>query len=77
MSIGKLITYSFAPNVGAFDRIFRIISGGALAALPWTVISVSQPIAIAIVIAGLAWLMTGIVSRCGLYYMFGFSTKKS
>lgn len=62
MSIGKLLTYSFASNVGAFDRLFRVVSGGVLAALPWTIISVSQPIAIAITIAGLAWFMTGVVS---------------
>ena len=77
MSIGKLLTYTFASNVGSIDRIFRILSGVALAASPWTLISVSQSAAIALTIAGLAWFMTGVVSRCGMYYMLGLSTKKS
>ncbi len=77
MSIGKLLTYTFDSNVGPFDRIFRVLSGGIIAALPWTALSVSQPVAIAMTVAGLAWFMTGVVSRCGMYYMLGLSTKKS
>jgi len=36
MKLSKLIKYKFDPNVGTADRIFRVVSGASLAALPWT-----------------------------------------
>ncbi len=77
MKISKLFTYSFDPNVGPIDRVFRIISGAALAVLPWIgVIDVPQVAAIVMTVFGAAWFMTGAVSRCGMYYMLGLSSKK-
>ncbi|WP_411891585.1 DUF2892 domain-containing protein [Yoonia sp. SDW83-1] len=78
MKISKLFTYSFDPNVGPIDRVFRIISGAALAVLPWIgVIAVPQVAAIVMTVFGTAWFMTGAVSRCGMYYMLGLSSKKA
>ncbi|GGX71214.1 hypothetical protein GCM10007385_45270 [Tateyamaria omphalii] len=77
MQLSRLFTYSFNPNVGLYDRVFRIISGLALTLLPF-VTSTAVPMWLATMMAifGLAWLMTGAVSRCGMYYMLGLSTRK-
>lgn len=73
MTLKRLFTYSFDPNVGALDRFARITSGLALIAVPsligapgWGVILLGA--------AGLAWAATGVLSRCGVYYLFGVST---
>lgn len=71
--LSPLFTYSFAPNVGRVDRAFRIASGAALAALGW--ILQLGPVACWLLTAsGLAWALTGVVSRCGVYYLLGYST---
>lgn len=75
MQISKLITYSFAKNVGAKDRVFRMVSGLALAIIPW-MIGFPLGIGIVLTIGGIAWFGTGVVSRCGAYYIFGHSTRK-
>ncbi|GFE65116.1 YgaP family membrane protein [Litoreibacter roseus] len=77
MQISRLFTYSFDPNVGPYDRIFRILSGLAL-----VFFALAGPVAMpgwlvaALIVFGLAWLMTGALSRCGMYYMLGLSTRK-
>ncbi len=75
MKIAKLLTYSFNQNVGPQDRIFRILSGLALAIAPW-LMELALGASIVATLAGLAWLMTGLVGRCGAYYLIGFSTYK-
>ncbi len=78
MQISKLFTYSFDPNVGPIDRVFRVVSGAALAIAPWVgVITVPSVIAIIMTVFGAAWFVTGAVSRCGMYYMLGLSSKKA
>lgn len=74
MQLSKLITYTFNPNVGTGDRIFRVISGIALAAAPWIFNLQPQASAIGLTVFGFAWFMTGVLSRCGLYYLLGKST---
>jgi len=78
MKFSRLLTYSFEPNVGSLDRVFRIISGALIAIAPWTTMVPLPSLASVIISAvGVAWLITGLVSRCGMYYTFGFSTLKS
>jgi len=76
MKLSELITYRFAPNVGNADRVFRVFSGLTLAVIPWTsIVSVPDWAAIAMTVAGVAWFITGVVSRCGIYYLLGLSTR--
>ena len=49
MQMSRLFTYSFDPNVGPYDRVFRIISGLALAIFPF-VTSMAVPMWLAIVL---------------------------
>ncbi len=35
MDLMKLVTLGFDKNVGSFDRVFRLLSGGALGAAGW------------------------------------------
>ena len=78
MQVSRLFNYSFDPNVGTFDRVFRIFSGLALAAFPFFT-SMAIPMWLTAVLAafGLAWFLTGAVSRCGMYYVLGLSTRKA
>ena len=78
MKLSKLLTYSFNQNVGQPDRVFRILSGLALAALPWVgVLSLPSWGSVVMTVFGIAWFMTGVVSRCGMYYLLGYSTRKA
>jgi Protein of unknown function (DUF2892) len=69
----KLVTLTFAPNVGPWDRLFRLLSGTALGLLGWT-LGLSQAAATALSVLGLMWFMTGVLSRCSIYYVLGYST---
>lgn len=73
MDLGKLVTLSFDPNVGPRDRVFRLISGGALAATGW-VLGLSLGPALGLTIGGVMWFATGVRSRCTIYYVLGHST---
>ena len=73
MQIARLVTYTFDANVGSKDRIFRIASGAALGVAPW-LFNLPFVVQVAATVAGAAWLMTGVVSRCGLYYLLGHTT---
>ncbi|MEM9073735.1 MAG: DUF2892 domain-containing protein [Myxococcota bacterium] len=73
MELKKLVTYSFAPNVGTADRIGRVVVGGVVASAGlWATLPFWAVIATAV--SGGAWALTGIVSRCGMYYLLGHST---
>lgn len=78
MKLSRLITYTFDQNVGSMDRLFRIITGLAIATFAVSgVVAVPTWLTIILTVVGLAWLMTGVVSRCGMYYMLGMSTRKT
>ncbi len=78
MQVSRLFTYCFDPNVGPFDRVFRIVSGLVLAAFPFFT-SMALPVWLNVVLTafGLAWFLTGAVSRCGMYYLLNLSTRKA
>ncbi|MEL6298444.1 MAG: DUF2892 domain-containing protein [Pseudomonadota bacterium] len=73
MRLLRLITYTFDKNVGTADRIFRLLSGLALVAVG-VLLSVPTPWNIALMIIGGAWAFTGLVSRCGIYYLLNHSS---
>ncbi len=73
MQITKLLTYSFARNVGVADRALRMALGAAIAALPW-LITLPLGIGYGVSTIGAMIFVTGIVSRCALYYLLGYST---
>ena len=70
MQLSQLITYRFAPNVGAFDRVFRLLSGATLAALPWIgVISIPTWLGVALLLVFAILLIlfgVGAIDRYGL-----------
>lgn len=73
MNVKELVTYSFARNVGPRDRALRIATGLALGGAAWF-IGAPPWAAVALTIVGVMWTLTGVVGRCALYYMLGYST---
>lgn len=71
--VRALLTLAFPRNVGPSDRVFRALSGSALAGLGW---ALGWPVAwaIALTVLGLMWLATAVLARCTIYYALGYST---
>lgn len=69
----KLLTLTFDENVGTPDRVFRLLSGAGLVGAGWY-LSVPLWGAIIMTVFGLMWLATGILSKCSIYYVLGYST---
>jgi hypothetical protein len=63
-------------NMGAFDRIFRVVIAAILAVLFFTKILTGIPGIILLVLAGI-FLLTSIVGFCPLYVPFGIKTCKA
>lgn len=62
-------------NEGTVDRVLRIIVGIALIAIGVWVVG-SQAWIWTLTIVGIVLLVTGIIGWCGIYTLFGVSTKK-
>ena len=73
MDTKKLLTLTFDKNVGTLDRIFRLLSGAALAAAGWY-FALPTAAAIPVSVFGTMWFLTGIFSKCSIYYALGYST---
>jgi Protein of unknown function (DUF2892) len=73
MELGKLMTLRFARNVGGPDRVARLVSGAGLAVAGWA-FDVPTGAAIAMTVGGVMWLATGVLSKCSIYYLLGYST---
>ena len=73
MNTKSLLTPSFDKNVGPRDRVFRLASGAAAASAGWLV---HAPLgtAIGLSVVGAVWMATGVLSRCSIYYLLGYST---
>lgn len=73
MELAKLLTLSFPNNVGPRDRIVRILTGiGAIAAaalLPWPLGA-----KVALGLGGVLWALTGVLRKCSVYYLLGYSS---
>lgn len=74
MGLRELATYSFACNVGPLDRAVRLIVGVMLVVVAAVVLD-GLGLRLAVGIGGAAVALTGAVSRCGIYYLFGTSTR--
>lgn len=62
-------------NVGKLDKKIRIVVGIVLMLLGlWLMIS---PLGIILLIGGLALILTGVFSFCGLYTILGINTCKA
>lgn len=64
-------------NVGTADRLFRLIVGAVLIALPFLVASIALPAipGIAAVTVGSILVVTAFVSFCPIYSVFGLRTR--
>lgn len=73
MEIKKLLTLTFDKNVGTPDRIFRLLSGAALAGTGWWF---GLPVwaSATLSVLGVMWTATGILSKCSIYYLLGYSS---
>jgi hypothetical protein len=71
MDLKKLVTLTFDRNV--VDRLWRLASGSALAGAGWYF---GLPLTAAIPMSafGLMWTATGVLSKCSIYYLIGYST---
>lgn len=74
ISLRKLATYSFSCNVGTLDRVVRVIAGVAMA-LVGVIVFDNLGVRVAACVTGMAIGLTGVVSRCGIYYLLGTSTR--
>lgn len=61
----------FKANVGALDRVIRILLGIALILVWWFAASVWGWVAL---VVGLVLVATGLISSCPLYSILGIST---
>lgn len=60
-------------NVGAFDRILRLLPALAVAVL-WAQGMIGGPLAIVLAIGAAMLLVTALTGACSIYYMLGWST---
>jgi hypothetical protein len=68
-----LLIPSFDKNVGPRDRVFRLASGAATASAGW-LLHAPIGMGIGLSVAGAVWMATGVLSRCSIYYLLGYST---
>lgn len=73
MKFKELITLSFARNVGAPDRLFRLTSGALLTAAGWY-FNLPLWVSVGLSVFGSMWTATGVFSKCSIYYALGYST---
>ena len=66
----------FKSNESNWDRILRVVLGVVLLALGWGGV-VTGTWGWVLRIVGFIPLLTGLVGWCGLYALFGFSTRKN
>lgn len=73
MSLKQLVTLGFDKNVGSTDRVLRLASGAAVIVLGWA-LGAPRWASIAMTVLGVMWFATGVLSKCSIYYMLGYST---
>lgn len=65
---------SLRSNLSPLDRTIRITLGLAALALP-LLFSIERHVALALILFAWVPLVTGVVSWCPIYELFGFSTR--
>jgi hypothetical protein len=73
MNVKKLVTLTFDRNVGALDRVHRLVVGGGLVGAAWY-FALPLWAAMAMSVFGAMWFLTGVLSKCSIYYLLGYST---
>ena len=73
MELKKLVTLTFDKNVGMVDRGVRLASGAALTGAGWY-LGLPLWASAAMSFLGVAWTATGVLSKCSIYYLMGYST---
>lgn len=73
MDAKKLVTLTFDKNVGRLDRAHRLVVGAGLAGAGWY-FALPRWGAITMSVFGAMWFLTGVLSKCSLYYALGYST---
>lgn len=61
-------------NVGAADRVARVIGGAGVAAVPLAM-GASLPVALPVGLFGAGILVSGALGRCSIYRALGVSTR--
>lgn len=70
----ELATYSFACNVGTGDRVLRVLAGIALLVGAFVVFD-RFALQVVSAVTGSVIALTGVVSRYGIYYLLGTTTR--
>lgn len=73
MELRKLVTITFDKNVGTADRIVRLAAGAALAGAGWY-FGLPTGASVGMTILGAMTMATGVLSKCSIYYLLGYST---
>jgi Protein of unknown function (DUF2892) len=73
VELAKLVTMNFDRNVGTADRVFRALSGVGLAVGAWC-LGLALWLSVTMTVLGSMWTASGVLSRCSIYYMLGYST---
>lgn len=73
MTLKNLLTLSFDKNVGSADRVFRLLSGAGLASVGWY-LALPTWATVSMSVFGAMWVATGLLSKCSIYYLLGYST---
>jgi hypothetical protein len=73
MDLTKLLTMRFDRNVGTADRVARVAGGAAVMAAGW-LLAVPAGYGIATTVFGFMTALSGLASRCTIYYALGYSS---
>ncbi|MBN8611095.1 MAG: DUF2892 domain-containing protein [Deltaproteobacteria bacterium] len=73
MDVKKLVTLTFDENVGSLDRVHRWVVGAGVAGAGWY-FALPLWAAITLSVLGAMWFLTGVLSKCSIYYVLGYST---
>lgn len=65
------------PNMGALDRLFRIVAAFVIAYLYFYTDLIEGPLGIALLVLAGVFVLTSLIGWCPLYAPFRISTRKA